>query len=48
VEGTEDFFSLMTAVQHLILEVSRLHSLHAPQSAGLFWTSDQSDAETST
>ena len=31
----------------LIIEASRLHS-DTPQSVGLLWTSDQSDAETST
>ena len=32
----------------LSLEVSRSHSLDAPYSVGLLWTSDQPDAETST
>ena len=32
----------------LILEVFRSHSLDAPQSVGLLWTSDQPVAETST
>jgi len=32
----------------LILDVSRSHSLDAPQSVGLLWTSDQLVAETST
>ena len=31
----------------LILEVSRSHSLDAPQSVGVLWKSDQPDAETS-
>jgi hypothetical protein len=33
---------------HLLLEVSRSHSRHTTHSVGLFWTSDQSVAETST
>jgi hypothetical protein len=32
----------------LILEVSRSHTMIAPQSVGLLWTSDQLVAETST
>jgi hypothetical protein len=32
----------------LIIEASRSHSLDTPHSVGLFWTSDQPDARTST